>query len=185
MASVKVEHPAVAAAPEVITSTGQGRRSPIGDYHKVALWKDVADEQWEDWHWQIKNRITTLDQISKVLILTPEEEEGIRKSRGRLSMAITPYWMTQMDASDPGCPIRRQAIPSKEEFVFAAKEFIDPCAEDRDSPVSGLVHRYPDRVLLLGTEQCAMDCRPCTRRRRVGAKAVSAISETTMDAAVG
>ncbi len=184
MGSVKVEHSVVAAAPEAVVTTAPGRRAPIGDYRKVALWKDVTDDQWEDWHWQIKNRITTLDQISKVLILTPDEEEGIRRSRGRLSMAITPYWLTLMDANDPECPIRRQAVPSKDEFVFGPKEFVDPCAEDRDAPVSGLVHRYPDRVLLLATEQCAMYCRHCTRRRLVGEKEARALNEKTLDTAV-
>ncbi len=184
MGSVKAENPVVAAAPDAIVTTASGRRASIGDYHKVALWRDVTDEQWEDWHWQIKNRITSLDQIAKVLILTPEEEEGIRRSRGRLAMAVTPYWVTLMDASDPECPIRRQAIPLKDEFVFGAKEFVDPCAEDRDSPVSGLVHRYPDRVLLLATEQCAMYCRHCTRRRLVGEKESRALNEKTLDAAV-
>jgi len=182
MAPLKSEHTGVAASEAVATASG--RRAPIGDFRKVPLWKDVTDEQWEDWHWQIKNRITTLEQIDKVLILTPEEEEGIRKSRGRLSMAVTPYWVTLMDAGDPECPIRRQAVPLKDELVFGAKEFVDPCAEDRDSPVNGLVHRYPDRVLLLGTEQCAMYCRHCTRRRLVGEREARALNEKTLDAAV-
>jgi lysine 2,3-aminomutase len=160
------------------------RRSSIGDYRKIALWKDVSEEQWEDWRWQIKNRITTLEQISKVMVLTPEEEEGIRKGRGRLSMAITPYWVTLMDPTDPECPIRRQAIPLKQEFQFGANEFVDPCAEDRDSPAPGLVHRYPDRVLLLATEQCAMYCRHCTRRRLVGEKEVKALNLKNLDPAI-
>jgi lysine 2,3-aminomutase len=160
------------------------RRSSIGDYKKVSLWKDTPEESWEDWHWQIKNRIHTLEAIAKVLVLTPQEEEGIKKSNGRLSMAITPYWVTLMDPNDPECPIRRQAIPLIDEFRFGNQEFIDPCAEDRDSPVSGLVHRYPDRVLLLGTEQCAMYCRHCTRRRLVGEKQVSSINSKTIDAAI-
>ncbi|MFH0877459.1 MAG: lysine 2,3-aminomutase [Candidatus Omnitrophota bacterium] len=156
----------------------------MGDFRKIPLWKDVDDQEWEDWHWQIKNRIHTLDQISKILILTPEEEEGIKKSGGRLSMAITPYWTTLMDAEDPSCPIRRQAVPLIEEFKFGNNEYVDPCAEDRDSPVSGLVHRYPDRVLLLATEQCAMYCRHCTRRRLVGEKRTSSVNSKTIDAAV-
>lgn len=159
-------------------------RRPGGDYRKVALWRDVPEEQWEDWHWQLKNRVHTLETISKVLILTPEEEEGIRKSSGRLSMSITPYWVSLMDAQDPECPVRRQAIPLKQEFQFSNNEFIDPCAEDRDSPVEGLVHRYPDRVLLLATEQCAMYCRHCTRRRLVGEKQARSMAPKTFDAAL-
>jgi len=160
------------------------KRSVIGDFRRISLWKDVSDLEWEDWHWQIKNRVHTLDAISKILVLTPQEEEGIKKSNGRLSMAITPYWVALMDESDPECPIRRQAVPLKEEFQFGANEFVDPCAEDRDSPVDGLVHRYPDRVLLLATEQCAMYCRHCTRRRLVGEKQAHPLNSKTLDAAV-
>jgi len=160
------------------------KRSVIGDFRRISLWKDVSDQEWEDWHWQIKNRVHTLDTISKILVLTPQEEEGIKKSNGRLSMAITPYWVTLMDETDPECPIRRQAVPLKEEFQFGSNEFVDPCAEDRDSPVSGLVHRYPDRVLLLATEQCAMYCRHCTRRRLVGEKQAHPLNSKTLDAAV-
>ena len=166
-------------APQVIL-----KRSVIGDFRRISLWKDVSDQEWEDWHWQIKNRVHTLDAISKILVLTPQEEEGIKKSNGRLSMAITPYWVTLMDEADPECPIRRQAVPLKEEFQFGANEFVDPCAEDRDSPVDGLVHRYPDRVLLLVTEQCAMYCRHCTRRRLVGEKQAHPLNSKTLDAAI-
>ncbi len=160
------------------------KRSVIGDFRRISLWKDVSDQEWEDWHWQIKNRVHTLDTISKILVLTPQEEEGIKKSNVRLSMAITPYWVTLMDEADPECPIRRQAVPLKEEFQFGSNEFVDPCAEDRDSPVNGLVHRYPDRVLLLATEQCAMYCRHCTRRRLVGEKQAHPLNSKTLDAAV-
>ncbi|MDD5019593.1 MAG: KamA family radical SAM protein [Candidatus Omnitrophica bacterium] len=169
---------------EHATSQANVRRGCNGDYRKVALWKDVPEELWEDWHWQIDNRIHSLEAISKILILTPEEEDGIRKSNGRLSMAITPYWTTLMDPDDPECPVRRQAVPLKQEFQFGSGEFVDPCAEDRDSPVSGLVHRYPDRVLLLSTEQCAMYCRHCTRRRLVGEKQAHPLNSKTIDAAV-
>jgi lysine 2,3-aminomutase len=100
--------------------------------------------------------------------LTPAEEEGIRIARGRLSMAITPYWATLLDPNDPSCPIRRQAIPTAEEFHIGPYEMSDPCGEDHDSPAPHLVHRYPDRVLLLATDACAMYCRHCTRRRLVG-----------------
>ncbi|MFH1691982.1 MAG: KamA family radical SAM protein [Candidatus Omnitrophota bacterium] len=139
---------------------------------------------WEDWHWQIKNRLYTFDAISKMVILTPQEEEGIRKSSGRLSMAVTPYWASLMDGSDPECPIRRQAVPLAQEFSFSANEFVDPCAEDRDCAAEGLVHRYPDRVLLLATEQCAMYCRHCTRRRLVGEKKTHAIDSKSIDSAI-
>jgi lysine 2,3-aminomutase len=138
------------------------------DYQQISLFKDVNPLDWEDWHWQVRNRITTIEQLSQVVKLIPEEVEGIKKSRGRMSMAITPYWLTLIDPEDPKCPIRRQSIPTIYESQIGPHEMTDPCAEDRDSPAPHLVHRYPDRVLLLATEQCAVYCRHCTRRRMVG-----------------
>lgn len=138
------------------------------DYQQIALYKDVNPLDWEDWHWQLAHRIRGREQLAQIISLTPEEEEGIKKASGRLSMAITPYWATLMDAADAACPIRRQAVPVIHEFQVHPHEMVDPCAEDRDSPAPHLVHRYPDRVLLLATEHCALYCRHCTRRRLVG-----------------
>ena len=170
--------------PELQAQPVVSRRSSIGDFRKISLWKDTTEEEWEDWHWQIKNRVHTLEAISKILVLTPQEEEGIKKCHGSLAMVIPPYLVTLMDPTDPECPIRRQAIPLKDEFQLSPNEFVDPCAEDRDAPVNGLVHRYPDRVLLLATEQCAMYCRHCTRRRLVGEKHVAPLNSKTIDTAV-
>ena len=138
------------------------------DYQQISLYKEVNPLDWEDWQWQLRNRICTKEALSQVIKLTPEEIKGIDKASGRLSMAITPYWATLIDAEDPNCPIRRQAVPVAAESAVSPHEMIDPCAEDRDSPASHIVHRYPDRVLLLATEHCAMYCRHCTRRRLVG-----------------
>lgn len=138
------------------------------DYQQISLFKDVNPLDWEDWHWQLRNRIRTKEELMQVLKLTAEEEEGIKKASGRLSVAITPYWLTLMEPDDPNCPIRRQAVPVVSESIIGPHEMADPCAEDRDSPAPHLVHRYPDRVLLLATEHCAMYCRHCTRRRLVG-----------------
>lgn len=142
----------------------------IRDYQQISIYKDVNPLDWEDWQWQVKNRISTLEAISQIVKLTPEEEQGIKKASGRMMMAITPYWASLMDPDDPNCPLRRQAIPTVAESHIGPHEMRDPCAEDRDSPADFLVHRYPDRVLLLSTEQCAMYCRHCTRRRLVGDK---------------
>jgi len=137
-------------------------------YRRIPLWANVSPEDWEDWHWQLRNRVYTVDQLRQVLRLTPEEEEACSKKQGRLVMAIPPYWAALMDPEDPTCPIRRQAVPVMEEFNIEPHDMRDPCGEDSDMPVPGLVHRYPDRVLFLVTEQCAMYCRHCTRRRLVG-----------------
>lgn len=133
-------------------------------------WKDIPESDWEDWHWQIGNRVMTFDGLKDMLQLTPSEVIGVKRSKGRLLMAIPPYWLSLIDPMRQTCPIRRQAIPTAEEFEVSPNDMEDPCGEDKDSPVPGLVHRYPDRVLLLATEKCAMYCRHCTRRRLVGSE---------------
>ena len=135
---------------------------------KNGLFRDVPDELWNDWHWQVKNRVETLEDLKQYLTLTEEEEEGVRKTLGRLRMAITPYYLSLIDLDDPFDPIRRQAVPTAHELEAAPYEAADPLHEDTDSPVKGLTHRYPDRVLFLVTDQCSMYCRHCTRRRFAG-----------------
>ncbi|MCX7926623.1 MAG: lysine 2,3-aminomutase [Candidatus Omnitrophica bacterium] len=162
--SALTENQQVVSQNEVILRLGKRAR----DYQQLPLYKEVNPLDWEDWRWQMRNRITKLEQISQIVNLTAEELEGIRNAKGRMAMAITPYWATLIDPEDPACPIRRQAIPTANEFKISPYEMNDPCGEDNDSPAAHLVHRYPDRVLLLATESCAMYCRHCTRRRMVG-----------------
>jgi lysine 2,3-aminomutase len=133
-----------------------------------SAWKGISEKEWNDWRWQLRHRVTKLEQLQEILQLIPEEIEGIQQSKGRLALAVTPYFVSIMDSSNPNCPIRRQAIPRIEECHLSKNDMVDPCGEDKNSPVSGLVHRYPDRVLLLVTDQCATYCRYCTRRRLVG-----------------
>ena len=135
---------------------------------KNGLFRDVPDELWNDWHWQVKNRVETLEDLKKYVNLTAEEEEGVRRTLGMLRMAITPYYLSLIDLNDKYDPIRRQAIPTAHELEAAPYEAADPLHEDTDSPVKGLTHRYPDRVLFLVTDQCSMYCRHCTRRRFAG-----------------
>ena len=137
---------------------------------KKILFPDVSDEQWNDWKWQVKNRIETLEDLKKYIKLTAEEEEGVKKSLETLRMAITPYYLSLIDPDNPDCPIRKQAIPTGAETYRSAADLVDPLHEDEDSPVPGLTHRYPDRVLLLITDMCSMYCRHCTRRRFAGQK---------------
>jgi lysine 2,3-aminomutase len=137
-------------------------------YRRKELFGDVPDEKWNDWHWQVSNRITDVDQLKKYLPLTEEEEDSIRKCLESLRMAITPYYLSLMDPDDPNDPIRQQAIPTLHELHRASSDLEDPLHEDVDSPVPGITHRYPDRVLFLITEQCSMYCRHCTRRRFAG-----------------
>ena len=132
------------------------------------LFAEVPAEQWNDWKWQVRNRIETVEDLKKHVELTAEEEEGVRQCLGVLRMAITPYYLSLIDLNDPHDPIRRQAIPTACELHQSEADLLDPLHEDTDSPVKGLTHRYPDRVLLLVTDQCSMYCRHCTRRRFAG-----------------
>lgn len=134
------------------------------------LFPEVTNEQWNDWKWQVKNRVETLEDLKKYIPLTNEEEEGVRRSLQTLRMAITPYYLTLIDPDNPNDPVRKQAIPTGSETHISSADLLDPLHEDEDSPVKGLTHRYPDRVLLLITDMCSMYCRHCTRRRFAGQK---------------
>ncbi len=159
---------AVGENPRVHQDAPPRRSHRQQDYQQISLFKDVNPLDWEDWHWQLQHRVRTKEELSQIIHLTPAEEKGIDKAKGMLAMAITPYWATLMDPDDPACPLRRQAVPVIDEGQIGPHEMVDPCAEDRDSPAPHLVHRYPDRVLLLATDHCALYCRHCTRRRLVG-----------------
>ncbi len=135
---------------------------------RFELFSDVTDEQWNDWKWQNRNRIQTLEDLKKYVSLTKEEEEGIEKCLSQLRMAITPYYLTLIDIENPNDPIRKQAIPTVSETYRSSCDLEDPLHEDVDSPVPGITHRYIDRALFLVTDQCAMYCRHCTRRRFAG-----------------
>ncbi len=131
-------------------------------------WASVADSDWNDWHWQLKNRVHSLAQLQDLMPgLSPEELAGTQLANTKLALGITPYFFNLIDQKDPGCPIRRQVVPRIEEVSTAPWEMSDPCGEDGHSPVPGLVHRYPDRVLFLVTDRCASYCRYCTRSRLV------------------
>lgn len=134
----------------------------------ISFFKDATPLDWEDWRWQLRNRITTQDVLEKLVNLTPNEEKGIAGSGTKLTMSIPPYFASLIDPENPNCPIRKQSIPQEYELETTPDEMADPCGEDKNSPVRGLVHRYPDRVLFLVNEMCAMYCRYCTRSRMVG-----------------
>jgi lysine 2,3-aminomutase len=131
-------------------------------------WRNESDSDWNDWRWQLKHRVTRVETLELLLpSLTPEERAGAVLADIHLSMAITPHFFSLIDPSDEHCPIRRQVVPRQEETNRASWEMEDPCGEDSHSPVPGLVHRYPDRVLFLVTDRCASYCRYCTRSRLV------------------
>ncbi|WP_130862586.1 lysine 2,3-aminomutase [Bacilliculturomica massiliensis] len=137
-------------------------------FRDIELWKDVTDEQWNDWHWQVANRIDNVEDLKKVIKLTEQEEKDINEVTKNFRMGITPYYASLMDPEDPRCPVRMQAVPVIAENHRSEADMLDPLHEDEDSPAPGLTHRYPDRVLFLITDQCSMYCRHCTRRRLAG-----------------
>jgi len=128
----------------------------------------ATEEEWNDWHWQLKNRVTTYEDLKRYIKLTPDEEEVFAGGNFPFRMAITPYYLSIIDQNNPNDPVRMQAIPKIQESKLVTTDMDDPLHEDTDSPTPGLTHRYPDRTLLLLTDQCSMYCRHCTRRRKAG-----------------
>jgi len=148
----------------------EGAFQSVKKFHSAGrgFWCDVSDADWNDWKWQLKHRITNAEQLQKFLpTLTPEEFAGAKLADTKLALAITPYFFNLIDPEDENCPIRLQVVPKVAETHIASWEMSDPCGEDSHSPVPGLVHRYPDRVLFLVTDRCAAYCRYCTRSRLV------------------
>lgn len=129
----------------------------------------TTEAQWNDWRWQIRNRFRKKADIERVLHLTDSEARALEHGKKGFPVAITPYYMSLLDPDDPTQPLRRCVIPVSDEYDISPEEKVDPLSEDRDSPVKGLVHRYPNRVLFLSTDFCSTACRYCTRSRLIGA----------------
>lgn len=134
---------------------------------RAPIFKDIPDTQWNDWRWQLSHRLNSVDDFETVFSLTNSEKKALT-TQGLFRVDITPYFASLINPDDPNDPIRRQVIPRAEEIVPFTGMMEDSLAEDKHSPVPGLVHRYPDRVLMLVTTQCASYCRYCTRSRIVG-----------------
>ncbi|MBE0408917.1 MAG: lysine 2,3-aminomutase [Anaerolineales bacterium] len=134
---------------------------------RAPYYADVPDEKWNNWRWQLSHRINTPEEFDKVIPLTDRERKALSASH-LFRVDITPYFISLIDPDDPNDPIRKQVVPTDAEMVPFTAMMEDSLAEDRHSPVPGLVHRYPDRVLMLVTTQCASYCRYCTRSRIVG-----------------
>jgi lysine 2,3-aminomutase len=135
---------------------------------RAPAFADVSDREWNDWRWQLRNRLDTLEAVERVLSLTEDERQVFSLSNHILRVGITPYFISLIDPDDPNDPLRKQVIPSTAETATCADLAEDSLHEEAQSPVRGLVHRYPDRVLMLVTTQCASYCRFCTRSRIVG-----------------
>lgn len=134
-------------------------------FRQFKIWEKVTREQWDDYKWQMKNTISTGDMLAELMPIGDAERQRINSTLDKYKFAVTPYWASLMDAKNPECPFKLQAVPTPDELKLNPGEFADPLAEDVDSPVPGLTHRYPDRVLVLITTICSLYCRFCTRRR--------------------
>jgi len=138
------------------------------DYGDIPLFKAISEEDWKDWKWHFRNAIRDIPTLKKIIDLDKEEEKDLEKCLQTFKMSITPYYAALIDKEYKRCPVRLQAVPRIHELNISENDYIDPLYEDADSPVPGITHRYPDRVLFLVTHICSMYCRHCTRRRAVG-----------------
>ena len=125
----------------------------------------IPDKAWNDWRWQFRNRITSIEQLAQLIPLLPEEQAHFKLVTMRYPLSVTPYYLSLINLDDPDDPIRKQAVPSTLEMTMSSIGMEDPLDEKRDSVVPGLVHRYPDRALMVLTNICPMFCRHCTRKR--------------------
>lgn len=141
----------------------------MGEYRRISLWKEVSESQWSDWHWQMQNIVTTLEELEQVLILSEEERKGVMEATKYLKMRITPHIISLMNPDNPDDPLRRQFIPSERELESIEDDnlFSDVNADDKYSPLPGLVHRYPSKVLIFPTNYCGAYCRYCFRRKLI------------------
>ncbi|MDR0362737.1 MAG: KamA family radical SAM protein [Planctomycetota bacterium] len=146
-------------------------RFPIGARARD-FWKRhysrVSRSDWNNWHWQLQNVLRSLIQIEKTFRLSPEERDALSGGSEALPVAITPYYAALLSTDDSAQALRRTMIPVGQERMHTLGEASDPLDEDHQSPVPGLIHRYPDRVLFMATEYCSAYCRYCTRTRLVG-----------------
>lgn len=161
----------------MIASQGRGkvvrlrttaRTSPRTVEFRRRYFPNVTEREWRDWRWQSRNRFKTLAHFERVLELSSDERDAMSRGGMMLPTGVTPYYMSLLDPADPNQALRRTVIPTTNEFLRFPGEADDPLGEDAHSPVPGLVHRYPDRVLLLALDFCSTYCRYCTRSRVVG-----------------
>ena len=140
--------------------------SPVRDWRE--MFPEATEAEWNDWRWQARRSVRTLEELERHVALTDDERAGVRQTASIFKLAITPYYLTLIDPAHPFCPVRRQAIPTSAEALVSPGELEDPLGEDIHRPTTSIVHKYPDRVLLLALDRCSVYCRHCTRRRITG-----------------
>src|SRR4051812_2761782 len=144
---------------------------------RPTIWKDTEEKDWNSWVWQQQKRIKSMDVLEKVIQVTDEERAAFAGSHENFNMGITPYYASLIDPNDPNCPIRLQSVPKAGELNIRADDLEDPLGEEKDMPVPGITHRYPDRVLFYTTHNCPVYCRHCTRKRKVSDPSSSAANK--------
>ncbi len=170
VAAMRAVRPVQSAAP----TAARPRRSeafPVGPTTRAFMrrfFPEIGREEWNDWRWQARSRLRTLSALERIFVLSPDERRAVERHEGSLPLGITPYYASLMDRDDPADGLRRTHVPTGDEYLRSPGEADDPLGEDAHSPVPGLVHRYPDRVLFLTTGFCSTYCRYCTRSRMVG-----------------
>src|SRR5213082_2523734 len=132
---------------------------------RVELFPQASDAEWADWRWQLRHSVRSLAQLERAIALTEDERRGCVETSGIFRLGISPHYLTLIDPLHPYCPVRMQAIPVRAEAQAHPGELRDPLGEDKHRPVRAVVHKYPDRVLLLALDHCSVYCRHCTRRR--------------------
>ncbi len=150
---------------------------------RAPLYAAVSERDWQDWRWQQSHRVRSVEVLEELVHLTADERQACESTTEPLPLGISPYYASLMAADDPQCPVRRQAVPTMAELGVVDSEYDDPLAEEENRVAPGLTHRYPDRAMLYTTHQCAVFCRHCNRRRKVG-DPTSAPTKADLDAAV-
>lgn len=158
--------------------------SPRSDAFRRRFFPQAGLRDWNDWRWQNRMRVRHLADLERIFSLTADEREAITRHQGALPVGITPYYASLVDPENPGQGLRRTVLPVLDEYLRGRGEADDPLGEDTHSPVPGLVHRYPDRVLLLVTNFCSVYCRYCTRARMVGSVGERSIRKHDLEKAI-
>jgi len=176
--------PASIALGSLAIDAQRGKANASVSRFRRDFFQHVSDREWDDWHWQLRHRITTLDELEGMFRLSTEEQSALGEHGTALPVAITPYYASLLDPDDPSQPLRRTVIPTVAERIKTRGENEDPLGEEKDTPVPGLVHRYPDRVLFLLTDTCSTYCRYCTRSRIVGGPKDRSLSKDRWNRAI-
>ena len=158
--------------------------SPLSDSFRKKVYPTASRSEWNDWRWQLRHRVRKLDQLAGIIDLSDDERTAIADHKGHLPLAITPYYASLLEAANPLQPLRRTVVPVTAEYCRTHGESVDPLGEEKDTPVAGVVHRYPDRALFLVTGFCSTYCRYCTRSRMVGSNNEHCFNEDGLERAI-